>query len=243
MNPMKLLPVVLLTALTALAAPNRPVQELSTSAGLVKITPINHATLMLEGGGKVILVDPTSAGNYEGLPQADIVLITDIHGDHMDPKILPTVQKSGAVIFASEAVAKTVTTATVIRNGETKMAGAWKIEAVPMYNIKRGPAEGKLFHDKGRGNGYVLTYGGKRIYISGDTEGIPEMKALRNIDVAFVCMNLPYTMPPEEAAEAVRAFHPKVVYPYHDRGSDPKAFEAALAGSGITVKVLDWYYK
>ncbi len=240
---MKHLPLILFAALHALAAPNRPVQELSTSAGPVKIIPINHATLMLEAGGSAILVDPTSAGNYEGLPQADVVLITDIHGDHMDPKILRAVQNPGAVIFAPEAVAKTVTEATVMRNGETKTAFGWKIEAVPMYNIKRGPAEGKLFHDTGRGNGYVLTFGGKRIYISGDTEGIPEMKALKNIDVAFVCMNLPYTMPPEEAADAVRAFHPKVVYPYHDRGSDLKAFEAALAGSGVTVKVLDWYYK
>jgi len=239
----KLFSCLLLAALPAMTAPTRPVQDITTSAGAVKITPINHATLMLEGGGKVILVDPTSGGNYEGLPPADIILITDIHGDHMDPKALPKVQKEGTVIFAPEAVAKTVTSATVIRNGESKMAGDWKIEAIPMYNLKRGPAEGKLFHDKGRGNGYILTYGGKRIYISGDTEGIPEMRALKNIDVAFVCMNLPYTMPPAEAAEAVRAFHPKVVYPYHYRGSDPKEFEAALAGSGIQVKLLDWYYK
>jgi L-ascorbate metabolism protein UlaG (beta-lactamase superfamily) len=240
---MRLLPCIVFAALAALAAPTRPVQEISTSAGVVKITPVNHASLMIEGGGKIIQVDPTGAGNYDGLPPADIILITDIHGDHMDPKALPKVQKEGTVIFAPEAVAKTVTTATVIRNGETKMAGDWKIEAIPMYNLKRGPSEGKLFHDKGRGNGYVLTYGGKRIYISGDTEGIPEMRALKNIDVAFVCMNLPYTMPPAEAAEAVRAFHPKVVYPYHYRGSDTKAFEAALAGSGIQVKLLDWYYK
>ena len=234
---------IIFIALLALAAPTRPVQELSTPAGVVMITPINHASLMIEGGGKIIQIDPTSAGNYEALPHADIILITDIHGDHMDPKVLPKLQKEGTVIFAPEAVAKTVTNATVIRNGETKMAGNWKIEAVPMYNLKRGPSEGKLYHDKGRGNGYILTYGRKRIYISGDTEGIPEMKALKNIDVAFVCMNLPYTMPPAEAAEAVRAFHPKVVYPYHYRGSDPKEFEAALAGSGIQVKLLDWYYK
>ena len=240
---MKLPIYLILATLPALAAPTRPVQELSTSAGKVMITPINHASLMIEGGGKIIHIDPTSAGNYDGLPHADIILITDIHGDHMDPKALPKVQKEGTVIFAPEAVAKTVTSATVIRNGETKRAGNWKIEAIPMYNLKRGPSEGKLFHDKGRGNGYVLTYGGKRIYISGDTEGIPEMKALKKIDVAFVCMNLPYTMPPTEAAEAVRAFHPKVVYPYHDRGSDIKEFEAALAGSGIQVKLLDWYYK
>ena len=218
-------------------------QELSTSAGVVKITPINHASLMIEGGGKVIHVDPTSPGNYDGLPAADIVLITDIHGDHMDPKALPKVQKTGTVILAPEAVAKTFTTATVIGNGESKAMGSWNIEAVPMYNLKRGPSEGKLFHDKGRGNGYVLTYGGKRIYISGDTEGIPEMKALKNIDMAFICMNLPYTMPPDEAAEAVKAFKPKVAIPYHYRGSDPKVFESALAGSGVQVKLIDWYYK
>jgi L-ascorbate metabolism protein UlaG (beta-lactamase superfamily) len=239
----KLLTCLVLAAVPALAEPARPVQQVPTSAGVLKITPVNHATLIIEGGGKVLYIDPTNAGNYEELPPADIILITDIHGDHMDPKALPKVSKAGTAIYAPEAVAKTVTTATVIRNGETKMAGDWKIEAILMYNLKRGPAEGKLFHDKGRGNGYVLTYGGKRIYISGDTEGIPEMKALKNIDVAFVCMNLPYTMPPVEAAEAVRAFHPKVVYPYHYRGSDTKEFEAALAGSGVQVKLLDWYYK
>src|SRR5206468_9814371 len=115
------------------------------------------------------------------------------------------VSKTGTVILAPPAVADTVKNAKVIRNGETKKAGPVTIEAVPMYNLKRGPAPGKLFHDKGRGNGYVITYGGKRFYFSGDTEGVPEMRALKNIDVAFVCMNLPYTMPPDEAAEAVRA--------------------------------------
>ena len=113
----------------------------------------------------------------------------------------------------------------------------WTIEAIPAYNLKRGPAPGKLFHDKGRGNGYVLTYGGKRFYFSGDTEGVPEMRALKNIDVAFVCMNLPYTMPPEEAADAVKAFHPKVVIPYHYRGSDLTVFQKALEGTGIEVRV------
>jgi L-ascorbate metabolism protein UlaG (beta-lactamase superfamily) len=102
---------------------------------------------------------------------------------------------------------------------------------------------GKLFHDKGRGNGYVLTYGGKRFYFSGDTEGVPEMRALKNIDVAFVCMNLPYTMPPDEAAEAVKAFHPKIVIPYHYRGSDLSVFQKGLAGTGIEVRLLDWYPK
>ena len=146
------------------------------------------------------------------------------------------------MFIAPEAVAKTVDGAKVMRNGETTTWDQWKIEAVPMYNLKRGPSEGKFYHDKGRGNGYVLTYGGKRFYIAGDTEGIPEMRALKNIDVAFVPMNLPYTMTPEEAADAVRAFHPKVVYPYHYRGADTQAFAKALEGSGIDVRLRNWYY-
>src|SRR5262245_3126072 len=243
MESVKLPAFILFAALPLLAQPVRPVQEFSTSKGIVKITPITHASLMIEGGGKIIHVDPYSQGNYDGVPAADLVLITDIHGDHMDPKALPKVQKAGTVIYAPAAVAKTITTAAVINNGESKTVGDWTIEAIPMYNLKRGPSEGKLFHDKGRGNGYVLSYGGKRFYFSGDTEGTPEMKALKNIDVAFVCMYLPYTMPPDEAADAVRAFKPKVVYPYHYRGSDLKVFETGLAGSGVQVRLVDWYYK
>jgi L-ascorbate metabolism protein UlaG (beta-lactamase superfamily) len=210
---------------------------------VVKITPIQHASLMIEAGGQVIHLDPWGSGNYDGLPPADLILITDIHGDHMDPKILPKVSKSGTMILAPAAVAETVKNATVIHNGETKTVGKFTIEAVPMYNLKRGPGPGKLFHDKGRGNGYLVTYGGKRFYFSGDTEGTAEMRALKNIDVAFVCMNLPYTMPPEEAAEAVRAFHPKIVYPYHYRDSDLSIFAKALAGTGIDVRIIDGYYK
>jgi L-ascorbate metabolism protein UlaG (beta-lactamase superfamily) len=214
--------------------------ELQTSSGAVKITPIQHASLILEAGGKVVYIDPAQ-GSFEGRPKADLILITDIHGDHMAPKIVDSLTKPGTVILAPEAVAKTITQAKVIRNGESQTVAGWKIEAVPMYNLTRGPAAGKLYHDKGRGNGYVVTYGGKRIYIAGDTEGIPEMRALKNIDVAFVCMNLPYTMTPAEAADAVRAFHPRVVYPYHYRGSDVKAFEKALDGSGVEVRLGNWY--
>jgi L-ascorbate metabolism protein UlaG (beta-lactamase superfamily) len=110
-----------------------------------------------------------------------------------------------------------------------------------MYNEKRGPEAGKVFHEKGRGNGYIVTYGGFRFYTSGDTEGITEMRALKNIDAALMCMNLPYTMPPDEAATAVRAFKPKVAIPYHYRGADLSVFEKGLAGSGVEVKLLDWY--
>jgi L-ascorbate metabolism protein UlaG (beta-lactamase superfamily) len=180
---------------------------------------------------------------FSGLPKADLILITDIHGDHMDPDSIKDASKSDTEIFAAPAVVQTVTTAKPIANGETKTWQGWTIEAIPAYNLKRGPAPGKLFHDKGRGNGYVLTYGGKRFYFSGDTEGVPEMRALKNIDVAFVCMNLPYTMPPEEAADAVKAFHPKIVIPYHYRGSDLSVFQKALAGTGIEVRLLEWYPK
>jgi L-ascorbate metabolism protein UlaG (beta-lactamase superfamily) len=232
----------LFTAASAFAQ-TRPTQTFSTSAGPVKITPIYHASLLIEAAGKTIYLDPAAPGNFAGLPPADLILITDIHGDHMDTKTIPTVSKATTEIFAPPAVVTTVTTAKPISNGETKHWGDWTIEAIPMYNLKRGPAPGKLYHDKGRGNGYVLTYGGKRFYFSGDTEGIPEMRALKDIDVAFVCMNLPYTMPPDEAADAVKAFHPKLVIPYHFKGSDLTVFQKGLEGTGIEVRVLDWYPK
>lgn len=220
----------------------RPVETFKTTAGELKITPVRHASLMIEAGGKVIHVDPWSQGNYDGLPAADLVLVTDIHGDHMDAKAIAKVKKDGTVIIAPEAVQKTVAEAQPLANGAKKTWGAFTIEAVPMYNLKRGPSEGKFFHDKGRGNGYVVEYGGTRIYIAGDTEGVPEMRALKNITVAFVPMNLPYTMTPEEAADAVRAFRPKIAYPYHYREADTRAFAAALQGTGVDVRLRNWYY-
>ena len=213
----------------------------TTSAGDVKITPLYHASALIEAGGKIIYIDPAKPAKLSGLPKADLILITDIHQDHMDPASIAEISKPGTEILAPSAVVTTVTTAKPIANGETQTWEQWSIEAIPMYNLKRGPAPGKLYHDKGRGNGYVLTFGGKRFYFSGDTEGVPEMRALKNIDVAFVCMNLPYTMPPEEAADAVRAFHPKVVIPYHYHGSDLSVFQKGLEGTGIEVKLLEWY--
>jgi len=232
---------VALFAVGAQAQMARPVQTFATSAGPVKITPVYHASLVIEAGGKVIILDPAKPAMFMGLPQADLILVSDIHGDHMDADMIKTVSKAGTEIMAPPAVVTTITAASPISNGEKKTWGAWTIEAIPMYNLVRGPAPGKLYHDKGRGNGYVLTYGGKRFYFSGDTENIPEMRALKNIDVAFVCMNLPYTMTPEEAAEAVKAFRPKVVIPYHSKGQDTAVFQKGLAGTGIEVRLLDWY--
>ena len=227
----------------AAQAQERPVQTFKSSAGPIKITPVYHASLVIEAGGKVIVVDPAKPAVFTGLPQADLILITDIHADHMDPALIASVSKAGTEIIAPPAVVKTVTTASPLSNGEKKTWSGWTIEAIPMYNLTRGPEAGKFYHDKGRGNGYVLTYGGTRIYLSGDTENIPEMRALKNIDVAFICMNLPYTMTPEEAADAVKAFHPKVAIPYHYRGSDPSIFKKALEGTGIDVRLLEWYPK
>jgi L-ascorbate metabolism protein UlaG (beta-lactamase superfamily) len=229
--------------MSAFAQGGREIQTFKTSKGDVRITPIYHASLLIQAGGKNIYVDPAKPADVTGLPSADLILLTDIHGDHMDTNLIAKVSKADTQIIAPAAVVKTVTAAMPLSNGETKEWDGWKIEAMPMYNLKRGPSEGKLFHDKGRGNGYVLTYGGKRFYLSGDTEAIPEMEALKNIDVALVCMNLPYTMPPEEAAEAVKAFHPRVVIPYHFGQSDLNVFKKGLEGTGIEVRILDWYPK
>ncbi len=216
-----------------------------TASGELKITPVTHGSVMLEWSAKVIHVDPWSQGDYSGLPKADLILITDIHGDHMDPKAIASLKKEGTVIIAPEAVAKTVTEAKVLRNGEKTTVNLGKplaVEAVPMYNLTRGPSPGQLYHTQGRGNGYVLDFGGKRVYFSGDTECVPEMKALRNVDIAFLCMNLPYTQTPQEAAECIKSFRPKIVYPYHYRGQDPQVFADALKGEkGIEVRLRDWY--
>lgn len=215
--------------------------RIETSAGTVTMTPVRHGTVMLDVAGKTWIVDPWSQADLSSLPKADVILITDIHGDHMDPEAIKQVRKSGTTIIAPKAVAETVTDAKVISNGESMTVSGVEVEAVPMYNLERGPEAGKLYHDKGRGNGYVLNIGDKRIYFSGDTEVTPEMKALEDIDVAFVCMNLPYTMTPDEAAEGVKAFSPKVVYPYHYRDSDLSVFEKGLEGSGVVVRVRKWY--
>jgi len=217
-----------------------PVQEFTTSAGPLRLTPIQHASLMIQAGGKILYLDP-AMGDFSGMQQADYILITDIHGDHMAAPIVAKLKKPSTEIVAPKAVAEQISGTTAIAYGETKKLGPFTVESVPAYNLTRGPSAGTLYHDKGRGCGYIITYGGKRFYFSGDTEATPEMKALKNIDVAFVCMNLPYTMTPEEAAGAVRAFHPAIAYPYHYRGSDLNAFKKGLDGSGVEVRILDWY--
>ncbi len=236
-----LLSGIALAAALPLFAATPAVQTFATNAGPVHITPIYHAAAIIQAGNDRIYIDPAKPANIAGLPPGDLILITDIHHDHMDPADIAALSKPGTEIVAPAAVQKTVTSARVLANGQSMTWRHWKITAVPMYNIRHMMPNGEPYHPKGRGNGYILTYGGKRFYFAGDTEGTPEMRALKNIDVAFIPMNLPYTMSPDEAAAAVKAFHPRIAIPYHYHGQNIQRFADDLKGSGIEVRLLDWY--
>lgn len=192
------------------------VDVISTSGGDLKITFVGHASVIMEYRGKVIHVDPVSQfGDYAQLPKADLILITHEHYDHFDPRAIKAIKKRGTIILATNAVARSLPEAIALRNGEEKVVWDFKISAVPAYNIIHLRSPGVPFHPKGEGNGYVVTLEKTRVYIAGDTENVPEMKALKGIDIAFLPMNLPYTMTPEMVADAARAFRPRILYPYH----------------------------
>lgn len=209
----------------------------------VYVLPLFHASFLLQYGDTVVQVDPTSRVDYYDFPDADVVLLTDTHGDHFDRDAATMLMALGAKVVAPQALAEEWGGVDIVLEyGLGEMIDDVYIQAIPAYNIEHGPAEGVVYHPMGRGNGYVVTLGGKRIYISGDTECIEEVKALENIDIAFVAMNLPFTMSPGEAAECVKQFKPKVVYPYHYRGSDLGVFEWQLEDTPeIEVRILDWY--
>jgi len=208
---------------------------LKTSGGDLQITCIGHGTLMFTYAGKVIHVDPVSMyGDYAGLPKADLILITHEHGDHLDAKAIQAVSTANTVVVINPGSAKALPNATVIRNGESKALAGINLEAVPAYNPE------KAFHPKGNGNGYILTFGDKRVYVAGDTENAPELKSLKNIDVAFLPMNQPYTMTPEQVADLAKAIRPKVLYPYHFGNTDTAALTDLLKGEkGIEVRIRE----
>lgn len=235
-------------ATTVAAEADEPpqVDVIPTRSGDLVIRPIRHASLLLEHAGKRLCVDPAGDRNlFKDLGPIDVILITDTHGDHLDSRILDELVREGTALIAPAAAAEKLKEqeVTTIANGETREIQGIRIEAVPMYNL----TEDRLrFHEKGRGNGYLLTLADLRVYISGDTEDIPEMRQLKDIDIAFVCMNLPFTMTVEQAADAVRAFRPGIVYPYHYRGrdgmSDLERFKTLVGGDlGIEVRIRDWY--
>jgi L-ascorbate metabolism protein UlaG (beta-lactamase superfamily) len=193
-----------------------------TAKGDLQITFIGHGSLMFAFGGKIIHVDPFSRlTDYSKLPQADMILLTHEHPDHLDLKALDSLRADKTKIILTENCAQQVKGGIIMKNGDVKTVDGLKIEAVPAYNLVHMRSEGVPFHPKGNGNGYVITFGDKRIYVAGDTENIPEMKQLKDIDIAFLPMNLPYTMTPEMVADAARAFKPKVLYPYHYGKTDP----------------------
>lgn len=216
----------------------------------IKITPIEHATAILEWRNITIYIDPVGgAKKFTGQKSPDLILITDIHGDHFSLETLEGLDTKKSKIMMPRAVADEMPKAftpqiDVLNNGDIKERFGITVEAIPMYNLRE---EAKKFHVKGRGNGYILNMGGKRVYFSGDTEDIPEMRNLKNINMAFICMNLPYTMTVESAADAVLEFKPASVYPYHYRGrpdiSDVNAFKDLIYTGNPDIKVvqLDWY--
>jgi L-ascorbate metabolism protein UlaG (beta-lactamase superfamily) len=203
--------------------------------GSLKISFLGHGTLLLDYNGWIIHVDPVSAeADYASLPPADLVLVTHEHSDHLDPKAVARISRPGTVILTNPASAGKLPGATALRYGESRTVGSVKVEAVPAYNTTPGRDR---FHPKGRDNGYLLTIEGKRLYIAGDSEDTPEMKALKDIDIAFLPMNQPYTMTPEQVAKAALAFKPRLLYPYHFGDTDTARLAALLEGKGIEVRI------
>ena len=214
---------------------------IETSAGDLKITFVGHGTLMFTFADTVIHVDPTSReADYAEMPKADVILVTHEHGDHLDPAAIAAVREEATAIVLTEKCAETVKGGIVMKNGDTQTVNGIKVEAVPAYNIVHERSPGVPFHPKGVGNGYVITFGDKRVYVAGDTENIPEMKALKNIDIAFLPMNLPYTMTPEMVADAAKAFRPKILYPYHTGKTDTAELVKLLAAEeDIEVRIRE----
>ncbi|MFZ9045108.1 MAG: MBL fold metallo-hydrolase [Cyclobacteriaceae bacterium] len=224
--------------------------KLKTSMGELTIQPIVHGTVAFQIGNFNIFVDPYGgADKFANLQDPDLILITDIHGDHLNQKTLDGLNLTNVSFIVPSAVAEKLPDSyadkiIVIGNGEDKQWNDLRIEAIPMYNL---PEDETSRHPKGRGNGYIITFGDTEVYLSGDTEDIPEMRALENIDIAFVCMNLPYTMDVDQAAAAVVEFKPSIVYPYHYRGkgglSDVEQFKSLVNAEApsVDVRLRNWY--
>jgi L-ascorbate metabolism protein UlaG (beta-lactamase superfamily) len=223
---------------------------LPTAEGPLVIHPVEHASFVMTWRGAVVIVDPVGdAARYTGHGEPDLVLLTHVHGDHTSPETLAALVTEATLIIAPASVAAELGDGlsgrvAILAHGETAEASGVTVEALPAYNL----TEDRLaFHPRDRkDNSYVVSLADTRLFISGDSEDVPEMRALEDIDAAFVCMNLPYTMTVERAADAVLAFAPKIVYPYHYRGkgglSDLETFTALVAKNpAIEVRILDWY--
>jgi L-ascorbate metabolism protein UlaG (beta-lactamase superfamily) len=214
---------------------------IQTSEGELKMTFIGHGTLMFEFGGKIIHIDPVGRyADYSDMPKADLVLITHHHGDHLDPEVLNMICVEDTEIVLAEKCLEQFDRGIVMHNGDEKEVKGIHIKAVPAYNIKHMRSNNVPYHIKGEGNGYILELGDKKVYIAGDTENIPEMKSLKDIDIAFLPMNVPYTMTPEMVADAAQSFMPKILYPYHYGDTDPQELSKLLKEvKGIELRIRD----
>jgi L-ascorbate metabolism protein UlaG (beta-lactamase superfamily) len=213
--------ICMATPLPLVAQDHFETDTIKTPAGDLVITFVGHGTLMFEFAGKTIHVDPWSRlADYTRMPKADLILVTHENPDHLDQNALKVLRTEKTALVLTEACYRTVNSGIIMANGEAKDINGLRVETVPAYNIEHMRGNGLPYHPKGVGNGYVITFGGKRVYIAGDTENTPEMKRLKNIDIAFLPMNLPYTMTPEMVADAAKALKPKILYPYHFGSSD-----------------------
>ncbi len=233
----RLLLILIITSMT-IPGISQDYDKVATSAGNVDMYFLGHGSLMFRVNGYAIYIDPVrSAGNYEFLPKADLILVTHEHGDHLDADLIKELKKSGTMLFSNANSAKIIPWAMTMKAGSRQEMNNIVIEAVPAYNIVNERAPGQPFHPKGAGLGYILTIGGKKFYIAGDTENIPEMKVLKNIDVAFLPMNLPYTMTSAMVADAAKAFKPKILYPYHYGETNTEELINLMKDSGIEVRI------
>jgi len=235
----KIILLILLSFLPvhSLAKGGFQMDTIKTSKGNLEITFIGHGTLMFSFGGKVIHVDPwTRFTDYKDMPKADVILVTHEHMDHLDKKAIDALKKDSTSIILTETCQQQIGEGTVMKNGDKKTVSGFEIEAVPAYNL----AADTRFHPKGKGNGYIITFGDKKVYVAGDTENTPEMKALKGIDIAFLPMNLPYTMTPEMVADAAKAFRPSILYPYHFGETDTsKLVDLLNDEKDIEVRIRD----
>ena len=212
--------------------------KVPTSAGIVELHFIGHGSLMFKVDGYVIHIDPVkSSGKYDFLPTADIILVTHEHYDHLDVDLINMLKKKGTLVFCNRNSSKKIPWAIVLASGDRQEINNIIIEAVPAYNIKHERSPGQPFHPKGEGLGFILTIGDKRFYVAGDTENTSEMRSLKNIDVAFLPMNLPYTMTPEMVADAARVLKPKILYPYHYGNTNTNEIIKLLTDSNIEVRI------
>ena len=230
---------VLCTANLATAQNQFKTDIITTTSGDLKITFIGHGTLLFTFSEKIIHVDPYGRlADYSTLPKADIILITHEHGDHFDLKVIKMLRTEKTSLVLTKSCTKDISGGIVLKNGDVQTVQGLKIEVVPAYNIVHKRDNEEPFHPQGIGNGYIITFGDKRVYVAGDTENIPEMKELGEIDIAFLPMNLPYTMTPEMVADAARMIKPQILYPYHYGNTDTsKLVELLKDDKDIEVRI------